>query len=215
MDHADHPLYSRIHLQKTQALKKIAFFDFDGTITTHDTLLEFIKYSRGTTRFYLGFLLNSPFLVAYKAGILSNQKAKERILTHFFRKISLTEFNQLGSNFVKEALPGLLRPKAIHEIDRLKQAGFEVVIVSASAENWLKDWTKQNGLQLIASRMEIRKECITGKLLERNCHGEEKVNRIRQQYSLVDYRDIYCYGDTSGDKPMLSLGTISFYKPFR
>lgn len=215
MDHADHPVHPRVHLQKTQALKKIAFFDFDGTITTHDTLLEFIKYSRGATRFYLGFLLNSPFLVAYKAGILSNQKAKERILAHFFRKISLTEFNKLGSDFAKTALPGLLRPKALHEIERLKEAGFEVVIVSASAENWLNEWIVQNGLQLIASRMEVRKECITGKLIDRNCHGAEKVNRIRQQYSLEEYRDIYCYGDTSGDKPMLSLGTISFYKPFR
>lgn len=215
MDHAHHSLHSRIHVQKTQALKKIAFFDFDGTITTKDTLLEFIRFCKGSTRFYLGFLLNSPFLVAYKTGIISNQKAKERILAHFFGKMPASEFNKSGNDFAETMLEKYLRPKAMREISKLKEAGFEVVVVSASAENWLRQWTEKNGLQLIASRMEIRKECVTGKLIERNCHGEEKVRRIRSQFALEDYKDIYCYGDTSGDKPMLSVGTISFYKPFR
>lgn len=215
MDHAHHSLHSRIHVQKTQALKKIAFFDFDGTITTKDTLLEFIRFCKGSTRLYWGFLLNSPLLVAYKAGIISNQKAKERILTHFFGKMPVTEFNKLGDDFAAGPLETFLRPKAILEINKLKETGFEVVIVSASAENWLRHWSDQNGLTLIASKMEARKECITGKLAGKNCHGEEKVRRIQSLFNLGEYRDIYCYGDTSGDKPMLSLGTISFYQPFR
>ena len=51
--------------------KAIAFFDFDGTITTKDTLLEFIRFSKGRFRFYLGFLLYSPYLIAYKIKLIA------------------------------------------------------------------------------------------------------------------------------------------------
>ena len=34
---------------------KLFAFDFDGTLTTRDTLIEFIRYACGTVRFLLGF----------------------------------------------------------------------------------------------------------------------------------------------------------------
>ena len=43
--------------------KKIAFFDFDGTITTDDSLLKFIRFVVGDRRFLLGLVVLSPMLV--------------------------------------------------------------------------------------------------------------------------------------------------------
>ena len=37
--------------------KKLYCFDFDGTLTTSDTLLEFIRYAKGTGRFLMVFLM--------------------------------------------------------------------------------------------------------------------------------------------------------------
>ena len=79
--------------------KGIAFFDFDGTITTKDTLLEFIKFSKGSFLFYLGFLINSPYLVAMKLGLISNQVAKEKVLRFFFKNKDINEFNELCNKF--------------------------------------------------------------------------------------------------------------------
>lgn len=45
-------------------MKQIVAFDFDGTITNRDTLLEFIKFAKGKTAFYLGFLLHLPYEVS-------------------------------------------------------------------------------------------------------------------------------------------------------
>lgn len=196
--------------------QRIAFFDFDGTITTKDTLLEFIKFSKGTPLFYLGFLLTSPWLLAYKAKLISNQQAKEKVLQFFFRNWTLVRFQEICGRFCHTALPDLIRPKALHEIKKLQEAGFIVVIVSASPENWIQGWADQVQAALIATRLETKGELrLTGKILGANCHGEEKVKRIQQEYDLADYREIYAYGDTSGDKPMLRLGTASFFKPFR
>ena len=75
-------------------MNAIAFFDFDGTITTKDTLLEFIKFTKGTPSFLTGFLLNSPYLVAYKLNLIPNQRAKEKVMQYFFKNTPLDEFQK-------------------------------------------------------------------------------------------------------------------------
>ena len=195
--------------------KRIAFFDFDGTITTRDTLLEIFKFYKGNFKFYLGFAINAPVIMAWKAGIISNQAAKERMLQYFFGRLPVKTFQQQCDEFSKTVLPSLIRPKAMQEIEKHKAAGTEVVIVSASAENWIQQWCNLHNIQLIGTRLQVKNDLLTGKIENRNCHGEEKVNRINAVFELSQYNEIYCYGDSGGDKPMLRLATISFYKPFR
>ena len=216
MDHADHPQYPRIPVQKDEIVSQtIAFFDFDGTITTRDTLLEFIKFSKGRFRFYAGFLLNSPWLIALKLKLISNQAAKERILTWFFRGTRLPAFQETCNRFAAEIIPALVRPKALQEILTLRQKGAIVVIVSASPENWIRPWADSLSVDLIATRLQVADDTLTGRISERNCHGEEKVARITELYQLTDYGHISAYGDSSGDRPMLQLAQTAFYKPFR
>jgi HAD superfamily hydrolase (TIGR01490 family) len=194
---------------------QIAFFDFDGTITTKDTLLEFIKFAKGRFRFYVGFFVCLPYLVAYKLKIISNQRAKEKVLNFFFRRTSVEIFKRDCKLFSKDVLPTLIRPKALEEIAQLQQEGFMVVVVSASPENWICYWAEEMKVKLIASRLEIFNNNITGKLVGRNCHGQEKVRRIAELYALADYEKVFAYGDSKGDKPMLQLATQKNYKPFR
>lgn len=196
-------------------MKKIAFFDFDGTITTKDTLLEVIKYQKGKVDFYIGFLLNAPFLIGLKMKLVSNQAAKERMLGYFFKGMELKSF-QLGCDeFIDNALPAMIRPGALEEIARLKVQGFEIVVVSASPVNWIKKWSDAVGLGLIASKLQTANGALTGYIDGVNNNAGEKAVRIKAEYNLSDYNEIYCYGDSSGDKAMLALGTKIFYKPFR
>lgn len=195
--------------------KKIAFFDFDGTITKKDTLLEFIKFSKGSLGFYLGFLINSPYLVAYKLKLISNQKAKEKVLQFFFKGMPLERFQVLCNDFSRQVLPGLIRAKALEEIEKLKSEGVSIVVVSASPENWIRKWADDNSIQTISTRLEIKEGKLTGKILGKNCHGQEKVVRIEESFVLSEYETIFAYGDSSGDKHMIKLASVSYYKPFR
>ncbi len=195
--------------------RTIAFFDFDGTITSKDTLLEFIRYSKGDLAFYAGFALHSPVLIAYKLQIISNHRAKEIMLRHFFGRMPVEEFNNLCDRFYHERLPSLIREKAMKEITKLQAHGADVVVVSASPENWLIQWCRSIGAECIATRMVVNNNLVTGRIEGRNCHGTEKVRRILERYNLEHYSAVYCYGDTPGDKHMLNLASIKFYKPFR
>jgi len=196
-------------------MKKIAFFDFDGTITTKDTLFEVIKHQKGKVKFYTGLLINTPYLIGLKIKLITNQHAKEKILEYFFKGMELSPFQKACDDFATGFLPSIVRPGASAEIQKLKDLGFEVVVVSASAENWIKAWADKIGVQLIGSRLETINEKITGKIAGMNCNGAEKVVRISSAYDLSHYDEIYAFGDTSGDKPMLALATKSYYKPFR
>jgi len=195
--------------------RKIAFFDFDGTITRKDSLLELIKFIRGKTAFYAGLLLNSPWLIAYKVKFIPNDRAKQKILAYFFAGMTEQAFQEKCDLFTAKELPGLIRPGALAEISRLRSLGFDVVVISASAGNWIRGWTKSHVLKLISSKLEVKNGLITGRLEGKNCHGEQKVVCILQQWDLKEYDEIFAYGDSTGDKPMLALATKSFYKPFR
>lgn len=195
--------------------ERIAFFDFDGTITTKDTMLEFIRYYRGTLSFYVGMLVTSPFILAYKTGLIKKIIAKQKFLGFYFKGETLEAFEAKCKAFSREVLPSLIRPKAIEEIRKLKNAGVKVVIVSASAENWIRYWAIENNLELMGTRLSVSEDKITGTFNGENCYGNEKVCRIREHYDLNDYREIFAYGDSLGDKEMLALATHAFYKPFR
>jgi phosphatidylglycerophosphatase C len=195
--------------------RKIAFFDFDGTITRKDTLLEIIKFIKGTAAFYAGLLMNSPWLLAYKMKFLPNDQAKQKILAYFFAGMPEQTFQEKCDLFAEKKLPGLIRPRAIEEISKLRSLGFDIVVISASAGNWIREWTSSYALELVSSKLEVHNGLITGRLEGKNCHGAQKVVRILEQWDLEEYEEIFAYGDSSGDRPMLALATKSFYKPFR
>jgi phosphatidylglycerophosphatase C len=195
--------------------KKIAFFDFDGTITTKDSLPEIIKFLKGRTAYYTGILLNMHWFAAFQLNLLSGDLLKEKILSYFFSGMPENIFQEQCDGFADRILPGLIRPGAIAEVDRLRKEGFEIVVVSASAENWIRNFAKRLSLELIATKLQVKKGLITGKIEGKNCKGKQKVICIKGRWDLTAYDEIYVYGDSPADKPMMALATRSFYQPFR
>lgn len=195
--------------------KAIALFDFDGTITSKDTLFEIIRFQKGNRSLYWGLFKLLPWLVAMKLRIISNSAAKEKMLTLFFKDTPLHDFQEKCNRFIEKQLPQLIRAGALQEINKHKQNNATVVVVTASAENWVERWCRQNSIICIATKLEVKESKITGKIEGRNCNGMEKVNRIKACFQLNHYDTIIAYGDTKGDREMLSLATFAYYKPFR
>ena len=193
----------------------LVLLDFDGTITTRDTLIEFVRFYRGSRNYWLGMAMLSPMLALYALKILPNWKAKQYFLTHFFRGESIAEVNAAGVRFSKEILPTLIRPGALQSIREYKNKNATLAVVTASAETWVKPWCDQNGILCLATRLEERDGRITGNIKGRNCYGDEKACRVREHFDLSLFNTIIAYGDTSGDKEMLALAHKQYYKPWR
>ena len=201
-------------------MRKIVAFDFDGTLTTKDTLLAFIRYAKGSTGFWLGFLRYSPLLVLMKLGLYPNYKAKQKVFAHFFKGMTLDAFDALCQRFANDNRH-LLRPQALEALNKAISEGAEVVIVSASIDNWVQaffEGVRREGvrsIQVIGTQIEVEEGVLTGRFLTKNCYGQEKVNRIRALFPNRQDYHLTAYGDSRGDQELLAFADESHYKPFR
>ena len=193
-------------------MKKIYAFDFDGTLTTKDTLIEFIRYAKGSMALGLGFLRYAHLLVLMKLGLYPNYKAKQKVFAHFFKDTTLDDFNALCKAFATSS-SHLLRPNAIEAIDQAIKEGSEVLIVSASIDNWVQPFFPQ--VKVLGTQIEVIEGKLTGRFLSKNCYGQEKVNRILSLYPNRQDYHLTAYGDSRGDKEMLAFADESYFKPFR
>lgn len=199
--------------------KKIYCFDFDGTLTTSDTLLEFIKYAKGRGRFLMVFLMYSPLLVMMKLHLYPNWKAKQQIFAHLFAGMRIEKFDALCRGFAEES-QHLLRPKGITLMHEALVAGAQVFIVSASIDNWVRpffDIRNLKGVQVLGTQIEVEDGKLTGRFKSNNCYGKEKVHRIAEvlkSFERSEY-EIEAFGDSRGDKEMLAFADKGHFKPFR
>lgn len=196
-------------------MKHLALFDFDGTITRKDTFLEIIRFKVGTFKLATGMLVLSPILVMYKLKLIKNWRAKEIMFGYFFKGTSIEEFLRLGVDFASKALPSLIRRSALAKIKEHQAAGHDIFIVSASAAEWIKPWSDQFGIKVIGTSWEVVDGKITGKIKGKNCYGPEKKVRILERVVPSEYQVISVYGDTSGDREMLTLATDRYYRYFK
>ena len=191
---------------------KLFAFDFDGTLTTKDTLIEFIRYACGTGAFVKGFLRYAHLLVLMKLGLYPNWKAKQKVFSYFFEGMKIEEFDGLCQRFAKDN-QHLLRPKGIEAIQQALAEGAEVLIVSASIDNWVQPFFAE--VKVLGTQVEVIDGKLSGRFLTKNCYGPEKVNRILALYPNRSEYHLTAYGDSRGDKELLAFADESHYKPFR
>lgn len=196
-------------------MKRIAAFDFDGTITCKDTLIEFLRFAGGSKRFYAVFALYSPLLVLMKLKLYSNQKAKEKIFAHYFKGMPIDQFDDLCRRFFEQKGQSLIYLDAKAQIAKHKAQGDEVIIISASIENWVCHFAEAlKADKLLATQVEVQDGKITGRFLTANCYGKEKVKRLLSAYPERDKYYLIAYGDSRGDKELLQFADEQHYKQF-
>jgi HAD superfamily hydrolase (TIGR01490 family) len=196
-------------------MKSLALFDFDGTLTNKDSLPDFIRFAVGTPKMVAGAVRLAPVLCAYAAKLTDNGSAKEKVLRHFFSGWQMHHLKKIGTRYALSRIPGMLRSKARERLHWHCAKGHVVAVVSASPGIWLEAWTQSLGLQLICTQLKEMNGRFAGRYDGSNCHGIEKVRRIRECFDLNEFDRVYAYGDTPGDRPMLTLADEAFYKPFR
>lgn len=193
-------------------MKKIYAFDFDGTLTIKDSLLAFIRFAKGDLSFVLGFLRYAHLLVLMKLGLYPNYKAKQKVFAHFFKGMTVGDFDALCQRFANDYRE-LLRPEGVNAIEQAQKEGAEVLIVSASIDNWVQPFFPT--VRVVGTQIEVMEGRLTGRFLTKNCYGQEKVERILALYPQRETYELITFGDSRGDKELLAFADEAHYKPFR
>lgn len=194
--------------------KTIAAFDFDGTITKYDTLPYFIYFALSYPKLIASTLKMLPSLVLFKLKVITNNVAKEKLFRIFFKGFSEEKFKFIANHFTHN-IAKIVRTEAIEKIKWHQKMGHEVIIISASVEIWIKPWAMDQGIEtVLGTKLETINGKLTGNFTTNNCYGQEKVNRLLENYPNRETYTLYAYGDSNGDKNLLELADHAFYRTF-
>lgn len=184
-------------------MEKLAVFDFDGTLTRRDTLLLFARHVLGRKCTCMAILRTLPQILAWKMGLITNSKAKEKLFGHLFGGMSYSEFKAGGESFAAVICRNE-RKTGIKALEEAAARGDRIIIDSASIEDWIIPWAERKGVrEVIATRPEVRDGILTGRFATPNCVGPEKVTRLREEIPDRSQVFIRAYGDSSGDARLL------------
>lgn len=190
--------------------REVAIFDFDGTLTVKDTLLEFIKYACGHIRFYIGFGLHAPLLILMLIHLYPNWKAKQKIFAWFFKGMEYNRFAKLGESFASE-IGHMSNIKMKNILKQFVKQNAHVYVVSASIEEWIRPYCIKLGVKdVLGTKVEVKDGKLTGKFLSKNCYGQEKVNRLLEVEPDRNEYNLYAFGDSRGDKEMIKFADKGF-----
>lgn len=186
-------------------MKGLALFDFDGTLIEGDSFISFGIHAAGRARFYGRLLLCSPWLAAWKAGLIPGGRAKERLFGSLFAGMPAEDFRRYCRSFMP-VIERSLRHDVIKKMQAHRRRGDRLVIVSASPKDWIEPWARTVGVdEIISTGVEVKDGRLTGRFSTPNCVGDEKVRRVKELIpDLADY-EVYAYGDSRSDEPMLGL----------
>lgn len=186
----------------------VAAFDFDGTLTTRDTVVPFLRRFTSRRRFAVALLprtLRLLPLVARRDRDRLRQLATEIV----FRGRPLSEVEAHAVAWGAEIVSHHLRGDTVARLRWHLERGHDVVIVSASYEPYLHVVARELGdVDVLGTRLEVADGTCTGRLDGPNCRGPEKVRRLHRWLadrgmSRSDVT-VHAYGDSAGDRELLA-----------
>ncbi|MCR8659655.1 HAD-IB family hydrolase [Paenibacillus endoradicis] len=186
--------------------KKIAIFDIDETIIKKDSMFLFVIYGLKKKPWTVFNLFTIGVVtVLYKLKLMKVEKVKGS----FFYAIRFFEETDL-ENFYNDVLVRNLYQDALQELQVKKEAGYHVLLVSASPHAYVKYFNNLPCVDaVIGTELIQRNGRYTNEIEGNNCKGEEKVVRIRQYLAdndlQIDYEQSCAYSDSLTDMPMFKL----------
>lgn len=189
--------------------KTLVLFDFDGTLITKDSFKLFIWKYFSFCDIFITLINSIAEIIKCKIKVPFKSNLKKMIFKGLFKDINFHELEIKSSEFSKNDLPKLFNVEILEKLKVYKTIWYRVIIVSGSFEFYLRYLADTLGVELIATKVEIKDNRITGEFLTENCVGIQKVNRIKEYLNPSDYY-IIAYGNSTGDYNMLELANKAF-----
>jgi len=201
--------------QRRCAAPPVVAFDFDGTLTTHDSFTAFLKWRAGAARYGLGLVRLAPAALAYLVH-RDRGRIKAAAVREYLKGVSRERLEADARGFAETHANGLLRPDALATWKDWRSKGARLVIVTASPELVVAPFAERLGADdLIGTRLAFdAQDRVAGGFATPNCRGPEKVVRLKARFGPgVELRA--AYGDTGGDREMLAMAKTAGYQVFK
>lgn len=185
---------------------EIAFFDIDKTIIRINSSEALIRhaYHKGVMSTW-GLIQAAYTGFQYRFAMRDTRKIIQK-MGRWLNGISTDKFNRISDEIFKKDLIPNIRPDILKEINKLKQRGTEVVILSSAISSVCIPLGKHiNADAVICTELEVNDGKYTGKPVGRFCFRDEKLIRLKEFCKRKGYllKNAAYYADAIDDVPAL------------
>jgi len=182
-------------------------FDFDGTLTRRDTFFAYcMAIARRQEHPVRAMFRVACSMALVKARLITNHQLKERTAAVLLTGEKESHIARIMQEEGGERLAGKLDTEMVGLLERMREAGANVFLVSSSLDCFLRPFGPAWGLRgIIATRTEVIDGRFTGRLIGRTCNGPEKVARVIEEVGEREARESVAYGDSRGDEDLLNF----------
>ena len=193
----------------------LAVFDFDGTMTDRHTFWRYLRYLVGYRRFHTVLVQQRRAVARVLNKKMSTAEGREILIHALLQNYPADTEAHAAERFAREHASRWLRSSALRCLETHLRAGHHTVVLSNSAESYLKHVGNGLGVHaVLGTRLEVRSGRLTGRIQGESCVGPQKLQRLRERFGDLTRHCIYAYGDSSGDHALLSVADKPFYRAF-
>lgn len=193
--------------------KKLVVFDVDKTLIKKDSLIITAIYNRSLFFILFKLIFLIPFYILWICKILSTNKFKEKFIETFeiCEKINKIDKN---NNWLENILKKEIRKEALERIKMHKKNGDFIVLCTASPRMIIEPLADFLNVKLICTEMVYSTNKWIPKIKGKNCNGNEKLKRLKDNININKFNLLEVYGDSRGDKEILQAADIPHFKSF-
>ena len=198
-------------------LRRVAAFDFDGTLSRRDTLIPFLAQVGGRGRFAQVCGRLGLAGARRDVDLRDRDGLKEQLLRELFTGRDEAELRHLGARYARDLLSDQLRPDVLSRLEDHRRAGHEVLFVSASLVYYLEPLAELLGVSgVLAVEPAQHDGRLTGELVRPNVRADQKALRLREWLGApaagpIDATRVWGYGNSSGDHALLEMSDHAFW----
>ncbi len=185
----------------------LAAFDVDGTLTTHDCVVPFLR-RLGGRRGIVAALLRQPLRSATAVVRRDRDAIKEVVVGGVYRGRSVTAVNAEGRRFAAHVAELWLRGDTLARLRWHQASGHRTVLVSASIVNYLQPLAELLDIDaVLATEVASGDDQFGDTLVGGNCRAEVKRERLSKWMAEQGSADaeVWAYGDSRGDRELLAM----------
>lgn len=194
--------------------KVLSVFDFDGTLTRHDSFVPFLRFAFGTREFARCILRLALPSLRHLAKCMSRNELKVQLISTFLAGVEAKWVGQKAEDYCQSVWPKLMRPSELQSVAAEIASGAEVTLCSASPALVLRPFAERLGIKLIGTELEVVDGRLTGRVIGDNCRCENKVLRLEAIYGLLIQYRLRAWGDTQGDHELLDAAQDAHWRHF-
>jgi HAD superfamily hydrolase (TIGR01490 family) len=189
-------------------VKRLVFFDLDGTISRRDTLVPYALWHALRRRPWRLLRLPAmiPVLVRYALGRADRGELKGRLVRALLGSLGPRDIESWNDAY----LPGLLQrgmfAAALERVAAHRAAGDVLVLMSASVDLYVPEIGRRLGFDAtICSGVAWEHGRVAGRLSTPNRRDEEKARCLRETAASHPGLPITAYGNSRSDLPHMVL----------